>query len=421
MEDAELRKKGEYLFTKHVLDDAELKKEYDQWLDVAKKLKEMEDKLNKGISGMSDKDLAEFLKEWNKVHINFWLTGFLPELSNWGGELMLKRKLLKFDRKNFIEIFEKLSAPEEVSFFEKEQLELMRMKLMGPVEREKQFAVHQMRYYWIANSYCTTRVLDEDWFRKQLSEISEEEARRRIEEIESYAENVKEDKKEVIEKYSIPEDIVNIADKLAYCVGWQDYRKTYIFIANHMITQFVREISRRNAIDFKELCYYTTEEIEELAEKGYKADVKQRFEGFAEYYTERSGISYFEGREAQDLARPYVEIDFDPGMKEFKGIVVSTGNRIKAKARVMMKPEPESMEKGEVLIAPMTSPDYVVAMRKAGAIVTDTGGMTCHAAIVSRELDVPCIVNTKFATKTISTGDIIEVDTKKGIVRKVDQ
>ena len=65
----------------------------------------------------------------------------------------------------------------------------------------------------------------------------------------------------------------------------------------------------------------------------------------------------------------------------------------------------------------MTSPDYMVAVKKAAAIVTDEGGVTCHAAIVSRELKIPCIVGTKNATKALKTGDLVEVDADNGVVR----
>ena len=75
------------------------------------------------------------------------------------------------------------------------------------------------------------------------------------------------------------------------------------------------------------------------------------------------------------------------------------------------------VKKGDVLVAPMTSPDYVIGMKKAGAIITDEGGITCHAAIVSRELKIPCIIGTKIATKVLKDGDLVEVDSAKGIVR----
>ena len=76
------------------------------------------------------------------------------------------------------------------------------------------------------------------------------------------------------------------------------------------------------------------------------------------------------------------------------------------------------MEKGDVLVTEMTSPDYVPAMKKAAAIDTNSGGATCHAAIVSRELGVPCIVGTKNATEVLHEGDVITVDAKMGVVYK---
>jgi pyruvate,water dikinase len=75
------------------------------------------------------------------------------------------------------------------------------------------------------------------------------------------------------------------------------------------------------------------------------------------------------------------------------------------------------MQTGDVLISTMTTPDFVVLMHKAGAIVTDIGGMLCHAAIVSREINKPCVIGTKFATKIFKDGDMVEVDADKGVVK----
>ena len=77
---------------------------------------------------------------------------------------------------------------------------------------------------------------------------------------------------------------------------------------------------------------------------------------------------------------------------------------------------PEVME-GEVLVAPMTTPDYLPAMKRATAFVTDEGGITCHAAIVARELKKPCIIGTKIATKVLKDGDLVEVDANTGTVK----
>ena len=76
--------------------------------------------------------------------------------------------------------------------------------------------------------------------------------------------------------------------------------------------------------------------------------------------------------------------------------------------------EISKVEKGDILVAPMTSPDYVPAMKKANAIVTDQGGQTSHAAIVSRELGIPCVVGTKEGTKILREGQIVTVNGESG-------
>jgi len=77
------------------------------------------------------------------------------------------------------------------------------------------------------------------------------------------------------------------------------------------------------------------------------------------------------------------------------------------------------MNDGDILVSKMTDPEIVAAMKKAGAIITDSGGITCHAAIVSRELGIPCVISTKFATKLFEDGDRVEVDADKGIIKKL--
>lgn len=87
-------------------------------------------------------------------------------------------------------------------------------------------------------------------------------------------------------------------------------------------------------------------------------------------------------------------------------------------AKVVKDPEEASnvMQKGNVLVTDMTNPDYVPFMKLAGAIVTDKGGVTCHAAIVSRELGIPCVVGTENATKLMVTGKEYTVDSRSGVV-----
>ena len=103
-----------------------------------------------------------------------------------------------------------------------------------------------------------------------------------------------------------------------------------------------------------------------------------------------------------------------------KGLPASPGSAA-GKAHVILDPSKiAEFKDGEILVTTMTAPDWVPAMKKAKAIVTDAGGMTCHASIVSRELGIPCIVGTKCrsveATTTIQDGAEITVDATNGIV-----
>ncbi len=99
-----------------------------------------------------------------------------------------------------------------------------------------------------------------------------------------------------------------------------------------------------------------------------------------------------------------------------RGLGASPG-RGSGLVRVLQSPDRDNgFESGDVLVAEMTTPDWVPLMKKASAIVTDGGGMTCHAAIVSREMGLPCVVGTRDATKVLKDGMLVTVDGTHGVV-----
>ena len=107
-----------------------------------------------------------------------------------------------------------------------------------------------------------------------------------------------------------------------------------------------------------------------------------------------------------------------PKEKILEGMGASPGVGAGEVRVIYSKDELDKVQKGHVLVTKMTDPDMVPAMKRAAAIVTDEGGMTCHAAIVSREMGIPCIVGTEEATKKLKDGDKITVDAENGIVYK---
>ena len=110
----------------------------------------------------------------------------------------------------------------------------------------------------------------------------------------------------------------------------------------------------------------------------------------------------------------------DVGRLLVQGLAASAGRAAGAVRVLQSADEGDQLLAGEILVAPMTSPDWVPTMRRAAALVTDGGGITCHAAIVSRELGVPCVVGARNATTILRDGEVVTVDGAQGVVFEGD-
>jgi len=100
-----------------------------------------------------------------------------------------------------------------------------------------------------------------------------------------------------------------------------------------------------------------------------------------------------------------------------QGRVAFVGKIIGRVKRITDVSDMKNIKENEILVTSMTTPDLISAMKKAAAFVTDEGGITCHAAIVAREMKKPCIIGTKIATQVLKDGDLVEVNADKGVVR----
>jgi len=125
----------------------------------------------------------------------------------------------------------------------------------------------------------------------------------------------------------------------------------------------------------------------------------------------------YEGKKAKELLKKFVSVKKVKKEKLLKGLSASSGKVQGRIHKVLVKSEFNKFKKGEILVALQTMVDYVPIMKKSKAILTEFGGMTSHAAIVSRELKKPCIVGISGLTASVKDGDLIEVDANKGIVK----
>ena len=196
------------------------------------------------------------------------------------------------------------------------------------------------------------------------------------------------------------------------------------------LCEYWRSISRQLLEKRKILEKYngaiTFKEIEEMLKTpSYipdKKELEKRLKGYI-YFKDRvyTGMALSEFFQKQCFF--YQEEKGDKNISELKGNVASSHNKIiQGKAQIILhKDQVHLFKSGNILITIMTTPLFLPAMKKASAIITNEGGLTCHAAITARELGIPCIIGTKIATKIFKDNDLIEVDAEKGIIRKIKE
>ena len=164
----------------------------------------------------------------------------------------------------------------------------------------------------------------------------------------------------------------------------------------------------------------TAAEVQALAQLARRAEEHYGVPQDIEFAIEGAAIYLTQSRPITTLAAPAAATTASMSNSIAKPLVHGLGaspGRVSGVVRVLESPaQGASMQNGEVLVTRMTSPDWVPIMRRAAAIVTDAGGMTSHAAIVARELGLPCIVGAHDATRALSTGLLVSVDGSAGTV-----
>ena len=191
------------------------------------------------------------------------------------------------------------------------------------------------------------------------------------------------------------------------------------------VTQLIRVKSGENKEvkvpdKIRQLQKITDKEIVELAKLGDKLQKHYYFPQDTEWAKEKGKIYIVQTRPVTTVAETTKIEKKDKGAIKIAEVPVLTGSPASpgigtGPVKILKSPkEIGKIQKGDVMVAPMTSPDYVPAMKKSAAIVTDEGGQTSHAAIVSRELGIPCVVGTLQATKKLKDGQIVTVNGEEG-------
>jgi phosphoenolpyruvate synthase/pyruvate phosphate dikinase len=198
----------------------------------------------------------------------------------------------------------------------------------------------------------------------------------------------------------------------------------YFSIFSDKVRPFINAIAKRIGLNYNGLIHLSITEIDKALEgtlnnKEIRERVKRRTkkDEWALISDKHGKSILIEDKEDVKLLYNLMIPRADQSMKELMGQVGNKGKCTGNAKVIMNNREFYKMETGDILVTTMTTPDFVILMQKSGAIITDIGGLLSHASIVSREMNKPCVVGTKFATKIIKDGDLIEVDANKGIVK----
>jgi phosphohistidine swiveling domain-containing protein len=341
-------------------------------------------------------------------------------------------------------IFNKLTLPEDKSFFTEEEIAWLDI-IIESKNKVTNKDIDYITQDFLSENYGEIWRLLQDHFKKYeilpasdrtpawdtthfiellrtnlKTDIDYGDKRRHI--VEQY-ESAVDVKFQIAQKYDLPEEALILGRRIAK-VGFYRFKASFYW---RWMGYYMVLLCNKNAKDlgitYEEISRATKEELIELLKGNWvveKEELARRAE--AELYLHFEGKDYiWWGREAIEKKDEILTaIDYEQ-MTELKGEVGNPG-KVTGKAFVFhwsddVSKKVQEMPKGAILVAPQTHPTYMPAIRLAAALACDEGGVTGHAAIVSRELNKPCVIGLHIGTKAIKTGDEIEIDADNGIVR----
>jgi len=299
---------------------------------------------------------------------------------------------------------------------------------------DKLLEKHQESFFWIENNYKKIKVLSTNYFLEKIKNESKKSSkliRKSLENI-SDLKTINKQQTDLLKKLKISKELRKKLEILPLIAMWQDLRKEMNVRGNYYLNEFLIEFAKRKSYTLDDLYFISPDEIEKIHNYNENNHVNittiitsQELESRKKYFVhlvKQPNIDFiFSGQDAKKICNTFENklIIQMNGIEEIQGMPVENINKI-IQGRVSIVLDPlKNKFNNEILVASMTRPEYLPFMKKARAIITDEGGITCHAAIISRELGIPCIVGTNNATKVFKDGDRVEIDMKKGTLKKI--
>lgn len=278
-------------------------------------------------------------------------------------------------------------------------------------ELKRKLNRHQKRFEWINSTYHINRPCLCPTFIRRLKEKSH--FAQLLQEIKDRHQQTEREIKNALQQLKLERKAVNLVKAMRDFIFLRNFEKENANKYQYLAEPLILELARRLKTERETVLVMAPQEIiRALTGQPLPPDLILRQKKFGLIVADGQ-IRIITG-EAADQHKEKIETTSK--IHRLKGTVACQG---KAQGRVKVvhsAAEISKVQEGDIMVTSMTTPDFVIAMERAAAIVTDEGGITCHAAIVSRELGVPCVIGTKIATKVLKDGDWVTVDAEKGLI-----
>ncbi|MBI5071329.1 hypothetical protein HZB93_00300 [Candidatus Falkowbacteria bacterium] len=340
------------------------------------------------------------------------LTTPLRETFNKQQELDLLKVLIQIKKyKNLEKKFKVLDSQELVKYIRENNKKVWRL-----VDN------HTQRYAWVhyvyegpAADHIYFLDIIKDFIRREINPSKE------IAEHKKSKSDIRSQQKKILKQIKANDYERNIIELARDLVFFKPYRRELQTWSYYHAEFLLKEIAKRLRLSLKQVRMMLPEEMEEALLRGKinSGVINERIKLVV--YGRKGGRKLcLTGKQAQDFFHENAGKEKEiKAVKEITGAVAFKG---KARGKVKLINTPEEIKKmneKDILVSAATSPNLMPAIRKAAAIVTDEGGIMCHAAIVAREMKKPCVIGTKIATKVLKDGDLVEVYATKGVVKKI--
>lgn len=371
---------------------------------------------------LTNKELAKTLEKFHDLESQLWGGPWFYGYYFFFNDIYLvkfKEILEKKLKDDFEKGWNHLITPEKITFIGQEKIALL--KLAQASFKNKKIAkdkieAHLKKFAFVKKYYFWGRGFTFKEIEKRVRELMKK-GRKYIEEELKASKQTTPD----LDKLPLSKNeklIIKGFRKIAYASNFADEVTNYYV---YHLRGLFDEMARRLKVAYEELVSMRFQEMQESLQNNKLAvprtRLKQRIKDHALVFA-RDKVYVLSGQDLKEYRKIYQSKEKIGKIKELKGTVAFRGGKIKGKTRIIASDKQvKYFQKGEILVTQMTNPTYLPAIQKASAIVTDEGGLLCHAAIVSRELKIPCIIGTKIATKALKDGMVVEVDADKGAVK----